>query len=56
MEDLNKIANDIALHTNGVVKVLNDKYTIIIIKVNHAQGQHPTQVKGKRNANVKSNV
>lgn len=53
MEDLNKIANDIALHTNGVVKVLNDKYTIIIIKVNHVQGQHLMQVRGKRNVKSK---
>lgn len=28
-------------------------YKIIIIKVNHVQGQHPTQVREKRNVKSK---
>nr|DAO60389.1 MAG TPA: hypothetical protein [Caudoviricetes sp.] len=28
-------------------------YEIVIIKVNHVQGQHPTQVRGKRNVKSK---
>ena len=48
MEELNKIANDTA---NDIEKLLDEKRRRyrVLMRVDHVQGQHPTQVRGKRN-------
>ena len=33
---------------------MRKEISIVLIRVNHVQGQHPTQVKEKRNINIKS--